>query len=70
MSPLAQTKVVFSYIDILNIPKNYDHIKEHPYLFKKLAEATNQNFYNWEKRAEDAFNTLIFNYGKKLIRNK
>jgi len=67
MSILALSQTIFSFTDILKIPKNYDQITDFPYLHRRLAETIHQDFYNWEKRAEAAFTMLVSHHNVKLI---
>jgi len=67
MSILALSQTIFSFTDILKIPKNYDQITDNPYLHRRLAETMHQDFYDWEKRAEAAFTMLVSHHKVKLI---
>ena len=67
MSILSLSQTVFSITDILKIPKNYNQISDFPYLHRRLAETANQDFYDWEKRAEAAFTMLASHHKINLI---
>ena len=57
----------FSYMNLLNLPKDYDEITEAPSFFRKFIETENPDLYNWEKRVEDAFKMLVNDHKWKLI---
>jgi len=67
ISEIGYTKEKLNYLDILNIPKDYTDILGLIPYYLYMAEAFNEDLYNWEKRAEEAFLMLIKHHKRKKI---
>jgi hypothetical protein len=67
ISEVGYTKEKLSYLDILNIPKDYPDISNLVSYYLEMVKGFNKDLYNWEKRAEDGFLMLIEDNKIKLI---